>query len=149
MPRTSTPWIASSHMGANGVQPRRVVVCATSHPIRNRIVHCLRDMDVEFQLVQKQTPDMGNRRETVFLLDANVAAGMSTCPPRTIVVFADPVYPLNVLRLVAAGHVIPLRYEALDQEKMCRAIIRCVGANGVGGLVAHLLSHEAFADVPR
>ncbi len=149
MPRTSAPWMVSSHLGADGVQPHRVVVSATSHPIRNRIVDCLRDLDLEFQLVDGQTMDMGGRWENLFLLDAGVAARMSTCPPRTIVVFADRVYPLSVLRLVAAGQVIPLRYEGLDQEKMCRAIIRCVATNGGGGLVAHRLSHEAFADVPR
>ena len=149
MPRTSAPWMASRHMSADGVQPCRVVVFAITHAIRNRIADCLRDMDVEFQLVHEQTPDMGNRRETLFLLDASVAAGMSTCPPRTIVVFADRVCPLSVLRLVAAGHVIPLRYEGLDQEKMCRAIIRCVATNGIGGLAAHLVSQASFAGIPK
>jgi hypothetical protein len=136
-------------MGADGVQPHRVVVSATSHPIRNRIVDCLRDLDVECELADGRTVDIGGRWETLFLLDAGVASQMRNCPPRTIVVFADRVCPLSVLRLVAAGQVIPLRYEGLEQEKMCRAIIRCVAANGIGGLEAHLVSHEAFTAVPR
>ena len=140
--------MVSSHLGADGVQPHRVVVSATSHPIRNRIVDCLRDLDLEFQLVDGQTPGIGAQWETLFLLDAGVAARMSTCPQRTIVVFADRVYPLSVLRLVAAGQVIPLRYEGLDQEKMCRAIIRCVATNRACGLAAHLSSQPVFAGIP-
>jgi hypothetical protein len=92
---------------------------------------------------------MSGGKESLFLLDARVAAGMSACPARTIVVFADRVCPLSVLQLVAAGQVIPLRCEGLDQERMCRAIIRCVATNGVRGLAAHLSSQPVFASVPK
>jgi hypothetical protein len=148
MPRTSAPWMTSRHPRVDQAQPCSVVVSATSHPIRNRIVDCLRDLDLEFKLADGQTPDMGAQWETLFLLDSGVAARMSTCPQRTIVVFADRVCPLSVLRLVASGQVIPLGYEGLDQEKMCRAIIRCFATDHVHGLAAHLSSHEAFATVP-
>ncbi|KPJ92372.1 MAG: hypothetical protein AMS18_07545 [Gemmatimonas sp. SG8_17] len=37
----------------------------------------------------------------------------------------------------------------LDQEKMCRAIIRCVATNGVGCLAAHLSSQPVFAGTPK
>ena len=149
MPHTSAPWMTLHHTTANSVQSCRVVVSAITHRIRNRITGCLRDLAVDYQLVDQERLDIRGHVGTLFVLDCGVVERLSRCPARTIVVFADCPCPLSVLHHVVAGRVVPLRYEGLDPKKMCRAIIRCVATNGVGGLAAHLNSHDAFAGVPR
>jgi len=149
MPHTSAPWMTLSHTSAHSVQYHRILVSATSPQVCHRLADCLRDLGVDFQLVDPQRLETSGQAETLFVLDCAVLERLSRCPARTIVVFTDSMCPLSVLQLVAAGRAVPLRYEGLNPNKMCRAIIRCVATNGVGGLAAHLTSQRVFAAVPR
>jgi len=141
--------MTSSHTSAHSVQYHRILVSATSPQVCHRLADCLRDLGVDFQLVDPQRLETSGQAETLFVLDCAVLEMLSRCPARTIVVFVGSVCPLTALQLIATGRVVPLRYEDLDPIKMCRAIIRCVASNGTSGLVAHLCSRRIFAAVPR
>jgi hypothetical protein len=149
MRHTYASWTTLRRGTARGVQFGPVVVCAGSDPIRNRIVACLRDLAIDYRLVDQVWLDRAGQAGILFIMDTGVVERLSPCPPRTIVVFTESLCASSVLRHVAAGHVVPVRYDDLDREKMCRAIIRCVATNGVGGLAAHLGSQGGFSGVPE
>jgi hypothetical protein len=142
-------WTTLRRGTARGVQSGPVVVCAGSHPVRNRIVACLRDLAIDHRLVDQERLETAGQAGILFIVDTGVVERVTRCPPRTIVVFTESLCALSVLHHLAAGHVVPVRYDDLDHERMSRAIIRCVATNGVSGLAAHLASQGAFSGVPE
>ena len=150
LPLTSLgPWAAKQRATKDGGQSPSVIVSTSNALIRSRIVECLRDLAVSFELVPPWRLDVRDHGGSLYVLDDETLQGLADSPCRTIVVFMDNSYTLSLMYQAALGHVIPINYDWLDPASLTRAIMRAVGGDDVVGLAAHLSSHDALALVPK